>query len=444
MTSRTYGEIVPKGKEIAVEGRSRHRDAAMDKEKAAEITGHESGNFCHDFSRIPARNMPGISRDVSNGASKSLAPDSAAMTHVLALARSDHAMPLDRAVRQPLEEQFGRDLSGVRVFEGYASTRAAETLGARAYTLGNSIHLGREASSLNPGERARLLTHEAVHTIQQGGRPVSADSGLRVSFPHDPAEAQAEEIARFAATAHGSPSLALRNQFRSRSLVSEGRPLVQRDLKGKYALDEGQFNMDLKTESHAGAKSGMSGTIAFKAAGKAPDSTNIRLLQVVRVENLGTGKDYKWTGSEANRNKVMTTAAPGVEPGFFVDHSAAAASPRTKSTDAAVSPYYRDYWANPAESHDGSKKGTSVTEASLWDYPGANFDTRFSFETVAKGADTGHVYGTVMWGFTISNASKGTVDHERAVGRDVTLLTTDKAIEKFNQFYRNPGASTAP
>jgi hypothetical protein len=69
---------------------------------------------------------------------------------------------------------------------------------------------------------------------------------------------------------------------------------------------------------------------------------------------------------------------------------------------------------------------------------------RFSFETVAKAADTDFVYGTVMWGFTISDASKGVVDHERAVGRNVTLLTTDEAIKKFNEFYRNPGASTAP
>src|SRR5260370_41333884 len=39
---------------------------------------------------------------------------------------------------------------------------------------------------------------------------------------------------------------------------------------------------------------------------------------------------------------------------------------------------------------------------------------------------------------------KGTVDRERAVGRNVTLLTTDKAIGTFDEVFRNQGASTAP
>jgi hypothetical protein len=190
----------------------------------------------------------------------------------------------------------------------------------------------------------------------------------------------------------------------------------------------------------------MSGTIKFKANNKAPDSTSIRLLQVIKDLDLTTGKDYVWTGGEANRNKMMTTAdkSTGVESGWHVDHFPGAANPRSKAGDAPVSPYYRDYWPNKTQSQDGSKKGTSVSDASLWDYPGSFGNRQFSFETIAKASDTGHVYGTIMWGFTISNAAKGTVDHERAVGRNVTLLSSDRAIDKFNEFYRNPGASTAP
>jgi hypothetical protein len=95
-------------------------------------------------------------------------------------------------------------------------------------------------------------------------------------------------------------------------------------------------------------------------------------------------------------------------------------------------------------SQDGSKKGKAIQEASLADFPSSTTNTRFTFETAAKATDTGHIYGTVMWGFTISDAAKGVVDTEHAYGRDVTTLTTDKAIEKFNEFYRNTGSSTAP
>jgi hypothetical protein len=268
---------------------------------------------------------------------------------------------------------------------------------------------------------------------------------LTVSSPNDAAEAEyvAESL-----HAPVSRSLALRDSMRANSsqqtIARMTGPQLQRDLTGKKNVKDGEFDLNLKTESHAGAKSGMSGTIKFTASDKAPDSNNIRLLQVVRDEDLTTGKDYVWTGGEANRNKVMTTASKDTDPGYFVDASYAGISPRTKKTDAPVSPYYRSYWPNAGVSKDGSKKGKTIGEASLWDYPGSSGNRRFSFETAAKAADTGYVYGTVMWGFTISDASKGTIEKERAVGRDVTLRTTDKAIDKFNEFYKNPGSSTAP
>jgi hypothetical protein len=192
----------------------------------------------------------------------------------------------------------------------------------------------------------------------------------------------------------------------------------------------------------------MGGTIKFTADDTAaPDSTSIRLLQVAKVVNLKTGKDHLYTGAEKNRNQVMTPSGiPGVQEGFFVDVVHANRSPRTNKTDPEVSPYYIDDYKALAKPYnkDGSKKGKTVTEASLGDAPNWNIDSQFSFETVAKASDTGHIYGTVMWGFTISDAAKGTVEKERAVGRNVTLKSTDIAIEKFNEFYRNPGASTAP
>ena len=122
-------------------------------------------------------------------------PIPADATQLLTHATSDRAVPLDRAVQQPFEQQFGRDLSQVRVYQGSASAQAAEQLGARAYTLGNRIFLGSEASGLNAVDRTRLLTHEAVHTVQQGGAPVAPHAGLTVSSPTDAAEVEARHIA---------------------------------------------------------------------------------------------------------------------------------------------------------------------------------------------------------------------------------------------------------
>lgn len=358
-------------------------------------------------------------------------------------AASEPATPLPQPLAQRLGAHLQHDFSHIRVHSGRASMAAADQLGARAYTLGRDIHLGSEATTLATGERQQLLAHEAVHAVQQGGRAVTPHEHLALSQPSDPAEHEAHALAE--RMGHlPSPSLAARDQALPR-VQHRVTPHVQRDLKSDYKSSDGTFKTNLTTESHPGAKCGMSGTIKFTAGDTAPDSASIRLLQVVRLEDLSTGKEYVWTGAEADRNKAQTTAdsTTGVEGGFFVDHSAAAASPRTAKANPAVSPYYRDYWPNPSNSQDGSKAGKTVTEASLWDYPGWGGKCRFSFETAAKATSTGYVYATLTWGFTVSDPAKGTVTGEHADAHYAQSSTFNAALKAFNEHYKNPGASTA-
>jgi hypothetical protein len=358
--------------------------------------------------------------------------------HLVKRAASDPARRLEPSVRQPLEERLGKSLGGVRVHSGPASEAAAAALGARAFAVGRDVFTGFELRSLPARKRREVMTHEAVHTVQQRGAAVALRDDLRVSSPDEPAEREAAAVAREVASA----GLALRDAMR----VSSVAPTVQRDLTDKLPVRNGDFKMNLKTQSNPGAKSGLQGTITFHAAGTAPDSTSIKLFQAVRIEDLTTGKDYKWTGVDAPRTKAQTKADPsrGIDPGWWIDIDPSLTKRRTKKADAPVSPYYRAYWPNVASSQDGSKAGKVIQDASLWDYPGWSVNSRFSFETVAKDAVGGFVYGTVMWGFTISDASKGTVDHEYAAGRNVTLAETDAALKKFDEYYRNPGARTAP
>ncbi len=62
------------------------------------------------------------------------------------------------------------DLSGVRVRQDAASANAANTIGARAFTLGRTIHLGSGSSPNDVG----LIAHEATHVVQQGLAPSRA------------------------------------------------------------------------------------------------------------------------------------------------------------------------------------------------------------------------------------------------------------------------------
>ena len=366
---------------------------------------------------------------------------------LLSRAAEDAAQPLPGALQDALADRVMADFSRLRVHSGATSAAAAERLGARAYTLGRSIHLGAEAGTMAAPERDRLLAHEAVHAVQQGLSPVRPHGGLRVGRPDSAAEAEARSIAASVSAPAASASLAVRDRLcRATPVRHRAEPQIQCDLKGPYKGIDGTFNLNLKTESHPGAKNGMSGTIKFKASSTSPDATKIRLLQIARLEDFGTGKDYKWTGDEANRMKVMTTAAPSVDPGFFVDVIHKNRSPRAAKGDAPVSPYYIDDYkalASPNNT-DGSKKGKAITEASLWDYPGWGKNCRFSFETAAQSTDNGYVYATVSWGFTISDAAKGKVDKEHAALNEFPTATFGAAVKSFHEFYKNPGASTAP
>lgn len=354
---------------------------------------------------------------------------------LLRAASSEPARPLDTRVRCPLERRLNYDLGHIRIHSGTASDTAADRLGARAYALGRDIHLGAEARALTVERRERLLAHEAVHTVQQGAASVSPHDGLSVSRPSDTAELEAARIAD-APTSGG------------RGVTARVSPRVQRDLTGLRKSLDGEFDLGLKIESHPNAKSGMSGTIKFKAYDTAPDAAKIRLLQISRVEDLDTGKEHEWKGDEANRMQVMTKADPknDVEPGFFVDVIHKNRSQRTAKTDAPVLPYYIDDYPprlNP-NNKDGSKRGKTITEASLWDWPGSKIKTRFSFETSAKAPDTGYVYAALRWGFTLSDPVKGTVDSEHATARAMASPTFGAATSAFDDFYQNPGTAKAP
>lgn len=231
----------------------------------------------------------------------------------------------------------------------------------------------------------------------------------------------------------------------------------------------------------------------FTPNDKAPDSKSIRLTQAIRYFDLGTKKDFDWSGSsEADRSKMNTAAKdekittsatdtlatlatrfygaasrageiyaankavlksdkPGdligagvaltipkaVEQGFHVDHfpSDPRAEPRKKATDKNVP---QDYvWPgeeNPPKNQHGSKAGTQTAPASLHDRPGWNKDMKYSFETIARSDDTGTYDGGMVWGFTIK--SNKVVEERHSVSGEPSQ-TFHAAVTKFNEFYKN-------
>ncbi|NEQ98562.1 MAG: DUF4157 domain-containing protein [Cyanothece sp. SIO2G6] len=76
---------------------------------------------------------------------------------------------LDDSVRQPMEQAFGADFSGVRIHTNGRSDVLNQAVQAKAFTTGQNIYF--RSGAYEPGSRGgqELLAHELTHTIQQTG-----------------------------------------------------------------------------------------------------------------------------------------------------------------------------------------------------------------------------------------------------------------------------------
>jgi hypothetical protein len=365
-----------------------------------------------------------------------------AIGELLQAAAGESGGPLEAAVRDPLEEKLGVSLASVRVHSGSNAAAAADSVNARAYTIGTDVYLGTEAAGLGEEARRRLLTHEAIHTAQQGGRPVHLVGSMAVSNPNDSAEREARTLAA------GSPALKLRQTMRDSMRVSHVAPHIQRDITGNKKWPQGEFVVDFaKFEGvKAGDSAGEVGTITFKPSATAPESDHINFIQIVREFDTATGKDFDWGTDPRGKVQTKQNTKKNIAGGFFIDHIPTGLAPRTKKADPEVSPIY------PFMNQEGQRRGATKKDAVLGDRPNFNAPLKYNFVSVAratdKGPNHGVVYGTVLWGFEVflDKAGIAKIKNETTTPtfRVVQGETFDAALQKFNEFYKNPGTAGAP
>jgi hypothetical protein len=80
--------------------------------------------------------------------------------------------PLPPASREFFESRLGADFSQVRVNTGARAQETSKSLGARAFTVGQSISFGAGQYAPESNEGKHLLAHELTHVVQQ-------ESGVR-------------------------------------------------------------------------------------------------------------------------------------------------------------------------------------------------------------------------------------------------------------------------
>jgi hypothetical protein len=102
--------------------------------------------------------------------------------------------PLDESTRRQMQARLGHDFGAVRVHADERAATSARAVDALAYTVGEHVVLDNARMPSAPSERAGVLAHELVHTVQQGrlaGRRIPD----RASGPNDAAESEADRLA---------------------------------------------------------------------------------------------------------------------------------------------------------------------------------------------------------------------------------------------------------
>ncbi len=125
---------------------------------------------CRSDSQSPGRTLSPTEPDRTSGTA-----DSAGLPVVdEVLGRTGH--PLEASTRTFMESRFGVDFSRVRLHTDSLAAESAKAIGARAFTVRNSIVFGPAQST--PGSKAsqRLLAHELTHVVQQNRSGVASTS----------------------------------------------------------------------------------------------------------------------------------------------------------------------------------------------------------------------------------------------------------------------------
>lgn len=105
--------------------------------------------------------------------------------------------PVESRVRRRVEAITGADCRDVRVHLDGDAQAATAAIGARACTVGRNIYFGAGEYRPHTTDGARLIAHELIHTIQQGGAG-RLQAKPRLGAPGDVHEQEADAIAEVA------------------------------------------------------------------------------------------------------------------------------------------------------------------------------------------------------------------------------------------------------
>lgn len=110
--------------------------------------------------------------------------------------RAGGGSALPRRTAQELGASLGTDLSAVRVHADGEADTIARSVQAKAFTLGTDVYFSKGTYSPDSRAGRSLLAHELTHVRQHQHGGAGGGASLRVGRVDDPAEREAEQVAR--------------------------------------------------------------------------------------------------------------------------------------------------------------------------------------------------------------------------------------------------------
>lgn len=110
--------------------------------------------------------------------------------------RAGRGQALPRRTAQELGDSLGTDLSRVRVHADGEADTIARSVQAKAFTLGTDLYFSKGTYSPDSRQGRELLAHELTHVRQHQQGGTGGGGGLQVGRVDDPAEREAERVAR--------------------------------------------------------------------------------------------------------------------------------------------------------------------------------------------------------------------------------------------------------
>ncbi|MCP2729233.1 eCIS core domain-containing protein [Limnofasciculus baicalensis] len=153
--------------------------------------------------------------------------------------------PLANTIRQPMEQAFGADFSGVKVHTDTQSHQLNQSINAQAFTTGQNIFFRQ--GLYNPGSRGgeELIAHELTHVVQQNGVGNHHTANRSIAQADRSAEANIETITPNSAksiTQNASPSLKRTIQRKIGFEIETGIPITREENLGQYVDPNDAFD----------------------------------------------------------------------------------------------------------------------------------------------------------------------------------------------------------